>query len=280
MLYAVATKNEMKTTHKQPGLTLIEMTMVVMTVAVLIGLGIPALRAFLHSFHSQGSAASMIGSALASARAIAAKNQRYAGIRFQKAYDPEGPIEADQYIIFVTQDPDMMAYGFRAVPGIKPIKLPDTIGVMDLRYRTNPSPLYAGDAPIGSDMEIDEARELRDTTTFSVIFSPSGKLVIHDVRVRNKDGVYQPINPSESADDIFNSPENIVNYNIGMFIQDDYANLGLGKEASRNRFIIYERQKFRRAFKKGRAWSDYLIALAPKALYVNAYTGALLSSGQ
>jgi Tfp pilus assembly protein PilE len=270
----------MKAKRRQPGLTLIEMTMVVMTVAVLIGLGIPALRAFMHSFHSQGTAASMIGSALASARTIAAKNQRYAGIRFQKAYHPEGPLEADQYIIFVTQDPDMMAYGFRAVPGVKPMKLPATIGVMDLRYRTDPSPRYAGDAPIASDMEIDEARELRDTTAFSVIFSPSGKLVIHDVRVRNKDGVYQPANLSESADDVFNSLENIANNGTGMFVQDDYANLGLGKEASRNCFIIYERQKFRRAFKKSTAWSDYLNTLAPKALYVNAYTGALLSPGQ
>jgi len=30
-------------------------------------------------------------------------------------------------------------------------------------------------------------------------------------------------------DSIFNSPDNITNYGVGMFIQDDYAELGLGR---------------------------------------------------
>ncbi len=266
--------------QKQSGLTLIEITVVIVTAALLLGLGLPAVRAFLESFQSQGSAISMISSALASARAIAAKNQRYAGIRFQKAYHPEGLLKAPQYMIFIIQDPDMLAYGFRAVPGLKPIKLPELIGVMDMRRRTNPNPVYPGDEPIDDNAKIDELAELQDTTSFSIIFSPSGKLVIHDVRVRNRHGVVRPANPTESADDIFNSEENVINYNTGMFIQDDYAQLGLGKEASRNTFILYEEQKFRRVYLTGRAWSDYLITLVPEAVYINPYTGTIISPHQ
>jgi type II secretory pathway pseudopilin PulG len=267
----------MKTKRLQPGLTLIEITVVIVTAALLISLGLPALRAFLDSFQSQGRVTSMISSALASARTIALKNQRYAGVRFQKAYHPEGPLKAAQYVIFIVQEPDMLAYGFRAVPGLKPIKLPETIGVMDLRRRTNMNPMYAGDEPIDDDTKIDQPAELQDTTSFSVIFSPSGKLVIHDVRVRNRQGIFRPANPTESADDIFNSQENVVNHNVGMFIQDDYAELGLGQEASRNSFIIYDQQKFKRAYAKGRTWSEYLATLAPEAIYINPYTGTIIN---
>lgn len=267
----------MKAKYKQSGLTLIELTVVIVAAALLMSLGLPALRAFFNAFESQGSVTGMISSALASARTIALKNQRYAGIRFQKAYHPEGPLKAPQYLIFIVQDPDMMAYGFRAVPGLKPIRLPETIGVMDLRRRTNIDPMYSGDEPIDDDSKINQPAELQDTTSFSIIFSPSGKLVIHDVRVRNRHGIFLPANPTESADDTFNSQENVINYNTGMFIQDDYAELGLGKEASRNSFIVYEEQKFKRAYAQGRAWSEYLVKLTPEAIYINPYTGTIIS---
>ena len=267
----------MKPKYKQSGITLIEVTVVIVAAALLMSLGLTALRAFLNSFESGGSVTGMISSALASARTIALKNQRYAGIRFQKAYHPEGPLKAPQYMIFIIQDPDMMAYGFSAVPGLKPIRLPETIGVMDLRRRTNINPMYAGDEPIDDDGKIDQPAELQDTTSFSIIFSPSGKLVIHDVRVRNRQGIYRPANPAESADDVFNSQENVASHNVGMFIQDDYAELGLGKEASRSSFIVYQEQNFKRAYARGRAWSEYLVKLLPEAIYINPYTGTIIN---
>ncbi|MHC4676942.1 MAG: hypothetical protein ACYTBZ_31040, partial [Planctomycetota bacterium] len=103
---------------------------------------------------------------------------------------------------------------------------------------------------------------------------PSGKLVIHNVRVRNRDGLFRPLNPNDSMDDIFNSPENIADYNTGMFVQDDYAEQGLGEESSRSSFIIYEEDKFRQAYERGQAWSDYLIKLVPE--YINPYTGTMI----
>lgn len=268
----------MKLKRGQSGLTLTEMTVVIAVVALLTVLSLPAVRAFFVSLADSGNARPMISAALASARAIAAKEQRYAGIRFQTAYDPKGPLDAPQYMIFIiNEEPRKIGNirtGFRAVEGLEPMKLPNNVGVMDLHLGS------AGSSPnevISSDGQISTDVQFTDATAFSIIFSPSGKMVIHDVRTRNRDGFYQPDNSGSkfSMDDVFNSPINITNYHAGMFVQDDYANLGLDEESSRNSFIIYERDKFKAAYKKGQAWSDYLVNVAP--IYINPYTGTMIN---
>jgi hypothetical protein len=227
----------------------------------------------------------MISAGLASARAIAAKEQRYAGIRFQNRYQEGG--HGCQYIIFIVQDPEILANGFRAVEGLQPIKLPDSVGVMDLMVRTdhrpnrfgaeNPDdrPLEAGDLDDTDAGNLVDDRNIyiTDTTSFSIVFSPSGKLVIHNVRLRNRDGHYRPVSPNDSMDDIFNSPENIENRNIGMFVQDDYAEHGLGAEKSRNRFVIYDRSLFDEMDEDGRF--DYLHDL--DVIHINPYTGTMIN---
>ena len=255
----------MKTGYKQSGRTLVEMTVVIAAVVLLGSFGLPAVRTFLDSFETGTGAKPVISAALASARAIAAKEQRYAGIRFQKAYHPDGPLKASQYMVFIVHDFDKtgLVSGFRAVEGLEPIKLPDSVGVMDLTL-------------IGADVDIDEPLELNNATAFSIIFSPSGKLVIHDVRVRNRDGDYRPLNLNDSMDDIFNSPENITTFNTGMFVQDDYPSLGLVQEPSRRGFIIYDRLEFKRASDRGRPFSDYLAKLVPEMIYINPYTGIMI----
>jgi len=255
-----------------------EQTVVVACIALFVVLGLPAVRTFVKSFESEGSTRAMISAALASARAIAAKEQHYAGIRFQNRHQQDG--KGNQYIIFIVHDFDSTGLepGFRAVEGIEPIRLPDSVGVIDLRIRTNHGTTYqaaedAHDKSINGNSDIDDSYELTDTTAFSVIFSPSGKMVIHDVRVRNRDGEYRPNNPDDSKDDIFNSPENIENYNTGTFIQDDYAHLGLGAEPSRNSFIIYDRNLFEK-LNENRRYSDYLEHL--DVVYINPYTGTMI----
>ena len=264
----------MKTRYKQSGRTLAEMTVVIAAIVLLGSFGLPAVRALLDSFESGAGTKSLISAALASARAIAAKEQRYAGIRFQKAYNSDDPLnplggvlEAAQYMVFIVHEEPMkmgnIRTGFKAVESLQPIKLPDSAGVMDLSL-------------IGADVDIDEPFELSNATAFSIIFSPSGKQVIHDVRVRNRDGDYQPLNLNDSMDDIFNSPENIATFDTGMFVQDDYLSLGLVQEPSRRGFIIYDRREFKRAYDRGQAYSGYLVKLVPEMIYINPYTGIMI----
>ena len=255
----------MKAKRRQSGLSLTEMVVVIAVVALLTTLSLPAARTFFNSLGAPAAVRPMISAALANGRAIAAKNQRYAGVRFQQ--DQNG----NQYMIFiVNEEPSKMGnltIGFRAVEGIKPIKLPDAIGVMDMMINSN--------APVVADVDITNNDDVNDTTTFSILFSPSGKLVIHDVRVRNNDGINLPVNPTESDDQIFNSPVNIINNNTGMFIQDDYPAFGFGSEPSRNRFVIYDKTEFDRVA-ADRRFTDYLVRLVPEMIYINPYTGTII----
>ena len=278
---------------KRKGTTLAEMTVVIGIAALMLGLAVPAVNMLLNSFESESGAKSIISSAMASARAIASKEQCYAGIRFQKRYDLANPIGASQYIIFIIKENDKNASGnlvngFRVVDGIQPIKLPDSIGVMDLYYEPDSfSPV--GDGMLDSDVKAGNATVFTDVTTFSIIFSPSGKLVIHNVRVRNRDGVTQGTEDTsawgKSQDDVFNTFSRITNpvNPVGMFLQDDYyagyagspvIPLGLGPEPSRNSFIIYDTKKLKQTDQNLR-WTNYLSQL--KRIYINPYTGTIIN---
>lgn len=272
----------MKTKCRQRGLSLTEIAVIIATVALLVGLSVPAVLAFIKSFETGSSTKSIISSALFNARAIAAKEQKYAGVRFQKAYQAEGPlINAPQYMVFIIYDANIPNgvpgnLGCRAVKGLKPIRLPNTVGVMDLTIVTDRRYGYYSETRIDNpaivgDDYINTDNELADTTTFSILFSPSGKLVIHDLWVLNRDG-YEEGGP-DSDDDIFNKDEVVVSGNA-MFYQDEYPDLGLGRENSRNNFTIYEQKEFKRAYENGQAWSGYLQNLQP--FYINAYMGTII----
>lgn len=271
---------------RQCGFTLTEMALVVATIALLLGLGLPAVRMLINSFESDTGARGMVNAALSNARAIAARDQRYAGVRFQ--WDSEG----NQYMIFVVHDFEKtgLSPGFRVVKGMKPIKLPENSGVMDLMVRTNHGtspaaaasslnePLMTAHLDDTNPQNLGPDRKnnyVRDASTFSVVFSPSGKLVVRTVRVRNSDGIYQPDNGVSgkiSPDTIFNSPINITDHGVGRFVQDDYAELGLGAESSRNRFILYDENYFDKLDAQERF--NYLSSLA--LIYINPYTGTMI----
>ncbi len=273
----------MRTKSRQAGLTLPEMTVVVTIIALLTALGLPAIRALLNSFQTQSGAENLISAALANARAMAAKEQHYAGIRFQQ--DSTG----NQYMIFVVHDFEKTGLnpGFRAVEGVKPIKLPENSRVMDLRVRTNRTDAAdPPDEPLGV-VHLDDTNPLNvgpnqenisvtDASSFSIVFSPAGKLVVRNVRLRNEDGVFRPDNsvPAQiSMDDVLNSPTNIANFDIGRFVQDDYAELGLGAEPSRNRFVVCDMTQFDKLNAQGRF--DYLNSL--ELIHINPYTGMIIS---
>ena len=124
---------------------------------------------------------------------------------------------------------------------------------------------------IKEDIDIDNDANLIDSTAFSIVFSPSGKLIIHDVTIRNKDGV---ISGTGSNDDVFNTNDNVTKNQIGMFVQDEDGFAGLEKESSRTSFVIYDRKKFATYFEDGDAYSGYLEGL--ESVYINVYTGAII----
>jgi type II secretory pathway pseudopilin PulG len=294
----------MNAKRRQSGLTLTEMAVVVGVTALLAGLALPAVRMVMESFESGDSAASMISSALAAARGLAAREGHYVGVRFQKVYnrdaiDPLNPLKASQYMIFIIHDSSILASGYRVLEGTKPIKLPDSIGVMDWRIVANRSDsgsyneIPIEDPVLGGDASINDDFELTDTTTFSVVFSPTGKLVTRRVQVRNRDGIPDTIARvgNISSDDVFNKKSQ-VDAEVAMFYQDDYygvlntpaypdvpakPNLGLGPEYSRSRFLIYNRTEFKSAYKAGTAWSGYLVNLTGEMTYINPNTGTIIS---
>jgi type II secretory pathway pseudopilin PulG len=266
----------MNRSSRQSALTLVEILVVLGIMVVLFAVGVPAVKKIVESFDSSANVRSVITAALSHARSIAMSDGTWAGLRFQQ--DKLG----NQYMILIRYDYDAtgLASGFRAVENRKPMKLPESIGVMDLYVRTNraatiqaaadpactPIQVVANDTL--SDLNINEPIELTDTTTFSVVFSKEGRLATHDVRVRNRQG----------ADDIFNTQAIVDAVATAvpprrMFYQDDYAALGLGQEPSRNSFVIYDKKKFA-AIPTAKRWSLYLKSLPLD--YVNPSTGELV----
>jgi prepilin-type N-terminal cleavage/methylation domain-containing protein len=315
----------MRRRETQRGLTLPEMVIVIAAMAVFVGLAMPALRSFFSSLGNAGPAKPMISAALATARAIAAKEQRYAGVRFQPGVnpaDPMNPLAASQYMVYIVQDPALGAWFFRAVDDAEPIKLPTEIGVTDLvfvpggnRNPQNPVNPLARTGGLPPQWYVDEiARDpsmggpagadsllsfkltdvtgsdvdvvMRDVTTFSIIFSPAGKLVVTGVRVVNRDGLTDvPSNAGrKSADDIFNTAMQVHDH-VAMFPQDCYwgentqlgpVDYGLGPEPSRTSFVIFEKGKLKDAYARQHGWTECLCFL--KRIHLNPYTGTMIDA--
>lgn len=147
----------MKLTRRQFGLTLTELLVTVAVAAVLMALAVPAARRITETMRDSAGARALIGAALNNARAIAVREGRYAGVRFQQTADGK------TYMIFIVHDPSSvaeggtgLANGFRPVKGRKPILLPD-----DFRL-----------APGGQ------------TSFYSIVFSRAGRLTVHPVRYK------------------------------------------------------------------------------------------------
>jgi prepilin-type N-terminal cleavage/methylation domain-containing protein len=263
----------MRIDKPKTGFTLVELLTVVSIVLLLAVIGLPAAKQVLNSFESSLSVRYLISAALGNARAIAAREQAYAGLRFQQ------DLAGNQYMIFIVNDPDVGPLipgnlGCRAVAGQKPIKLPENVGVMDLKVKLDYDLQNPKDSEVDIEVEGDDAasnasieltEQLMDTTTFSILFSPAGKLVLHTLKVAH----------SSIGADIFNTKTNVEN-GIGMFIEDENGNPvpGLQIELSRNSFIIYDKRAFE-AVNADSRWTDYLQHL--EVIYISPYTGRIIN---
>lgn len=257
------------------GISLLE---VVTTVAILVLLGtlsMPAIDQFIDSMSSSGSVEMMVRSALSSARVMAMERQRNVGIRFQRDY-----LTGRQYIIFIEYEgPELITIttGYKAVEGIKPVQLPDTMEVLDRNVRTNTTSAINSSAQSidAYALLITEVGRKEDLRAFSIVFSPKGQLIQTEVRVRNRDGVEDP-GITESNDDVFNSWQNI-EAGYGQFVQDDYASLGYGREYSRVGFAIVNKKEFD-------SWTDLAkcvyLTKNEYRYFVSVYGGELIYGGQ
>jgi hypothetical protein len=107
-------------------------------------------------------------------------------------------------------------------------------------------------------------RNITDISAFSIVFSPAGKLVSHEIRCGGDDDIFNTKNKMEAA-----SP-------TGMFLQDEFDNYGVGVETSRTKFVIYDRAKFEKMAATGNQRWNYLSEL--KSIYVNPYTGEIIKN--
>ena len=239
---------------KHKGMSLIEMTLVVAAVAVVATFSVPAIDTMLNSLDSPDQTKAMIDSALAAARAGAMKHHQYVGVRFQHANGPQDDDdvlerEQPQYMVFIIHDPEVSGgsssqdiLNFRAFEGNKPIKLPDTIGVFTDNSVSN----------------------LIDESTFSIVFSPSGKLIVVELEVLEVD----------NDDAVFTTSTSDIDDGLAMFYDDTTG--GLSEESSVRKLVIYNRKKFRKMGSGDR--DDYLDSL--KENYVSPYTGKLFEVEQ
>jgi Tfp pilus assembly protein PilE len=277
----------MKFNRRQFGMSLMEEAVVVAIIALLLAVALPALKQLFNTMQTPAGVKAMIASALASARAMAAKDQQYVGVRFQHAcyIDSQGniqpaqsPLKMPQYMIFIKYQPPKQTGSndqdtFNAVEGIEPIKLPENIGVMDLVLTPAPGTTKS----ISDDADIDDTDDqLLDTTTFSIVFSPSGKLVVRDVLTRNRDGATAG-SANQSEDDIINTSIQLEK-GVAKFWQDNdpFDSHELIQEPSRRSFIIYDRSVLR-SLPANQRYSKYLEDLKNREMiYINPYTGTFI----
>lgn len=280
---------------KTRAVTLTELLVMMAVMVILLAIAAPVAQKLAQSLGGSGGARNIIDAALTSARAIAVREGQYAGVRFQQ--DSTGQF----YLIFIIDNKSTsLATDFRAVEGKTPIRLPENIGVMDGKWVTRKFNTTTGELLTATDSDLTDGK-LENTTanmpdgkniyfwdacTFSIVFSPSGKLASQTVRVCNQDGITDTTSHTTvSSDKIFNKRSvvdgEVVNYSA-LFYQDDYGDgdvlgekkiYGIAAETSRKNFIVFEKAGLAKVAANKR-WSECLSKSVTE--FVNPYTGELV----
>ena len=272
----------MKQNLKKTGFTLIEMLIAIAIIVIVGAVSLVSMRAITKSFNSGSYAINIIDAALSGARATAIKEGKYAGVRFQRAYDSAGFDKASQYMIPIVSanvnDMNGTKDCYVAAEGKRSIKVPNSLIVMEVYCYDDPSDSNK-DIELNDDT-LNSESGLRNATTFTILFSPSGKPTVRFAQVRNKDGDPDPKNAEESSDRIFNSKINVES-GVGRFYQDYTKGAtneidGLWKEPTRTSFFILDRKEFEKVDSSKRC-SDFISKIKDQSTYyLNPYNGKII----
>lgn len=157
--------------QKQSGFTLVEMLVVISIITLLVALAVPAVSTIQKS-HREIAGRNLIRSQLWLAQAHAASVQKYSGLRFQ--FDREGALNGRQYLVQIEKaGPGSYYHEYNAVADTRPVGLPQSTCVISLNANY--------DAALDDNNSSWEG--LNGATTFSIIFSPTGQMVIKDVTI-------------------------------------------------------------------------------------------------
>ena len=281
----------MKNKPRQYAFSLAELLVVMAIIGLMLGLTMPSVNTMIHSHHL-ASVKTLIRSALTQAQVYAASNQKYAGLRFQQDLDGK------QYVVLIEHEPKGMsiisgkpvpAYigeRYTAIPNAKPIALPASIGLItgDIdSYNDSFKNAYLADYdplnPIQDPLNPTKLLCFPDATTFTVIFSPTGQLVVKKVGVRKRNdydltfGNYLAVNAPAPAPLLYYDNYNLSKKEWPFYDYDFDSAIWCVREDSTTSMYIYEMNDLVSANPLAR-YTDYVYQLEP--LLINAYTGEII----
>ena len=215
------------------GISLIEIIVTLGIIVLLSAVGVSSIK--LLSSHAQIPNA-VINGLLSTARAIATKESRYVGVRFQQANDGR------QYAIFIIYEPKI-PYPVNLSDPTDPNNSAVPFVAMNEHKAIDMGAKYG----IASEIILMNRKISKSNTRVSFIFSSQGRLV------RQWHGVYR--NPQKPTDEYFNDTY------PALFKEDAQIQL------SDSSFVIYDRLE---DFNSPAAFDNL------KALYINRYTGQVI----
>jgi len=261
------------------GFTLVELLTVMAIIAVMALLVLPGFTRMISS-NKEGAALNLIRAALVEAQVHAAQTQKYAGIRFQ--FDKNGWAGGRQYLVLIEKSSGSTnADEYNAAPNAKPTALPEGIGVIDysmlMQYPVNQSQIDDNNYNL-SDNDTNRYG-LLGSTTFSILFSPTGQLVVKNIY----------INRWDEYDQVFNSdyyvnlppvkgqlPPPLLSHDRNWPTQSEYGSDWCRQEDSAKGFYIFEVNKMLQDVNPGTRWSDYIGTVEVEPVLINMYTGTII----
>jgi len=158
------------TARQTEGFTLVEMMVTIFIISLLAGIALPTIAALFGS-GTEEQACNILSAQLRAARSVAIRNATYAGVHVQLADDSSKQNTGLLHVSFaavVWDDPATPGHQFTLAPDFRPERVPGTVAFGKINSTFVSGGNYRGLS--GSD-------DLRSFTTFTIVFSPTGKVV-------------------------------------------------------------------------------------------------------